>query len=346
MGVPGGIRTVGRAGQRQVLIGLLIAALLLVPAAIAWACGPNRQMQLDLTTYGPGDTVTVTGANFYPNMELRFRLDPGSEFSTKTDQNGSFSLSFPGPTEPGGYALQAEGYLDGEPVVNTNAVGSFEVRAAPPSNPRPDPRPDPGRPDPGRPDPRPDLGPGTDSPRPDPRPSRPDGGAAITPPDSGGGGTQGAGDWPPPRSGPVRGLASRGATPNRTGGTPGARRAGNGRGERTGTGAYATVNDEGRDVFAGSVPRRDRAVASGARLASGAAKPAGPSERTASGDIWSGFGSSMNASLLPKPGDPAAPESGAESETAWGAALLALGLLVLVGCVGVAEARRRRALVR
>lgn len=84
------------------------------------------------------------------------------------------------------------------------------------------------------------------------------------------------------------------------------------------------------------------------RPATGAA-PAGvqPSERSASGDLWGGFGPGTRSWLTPPETDAAAaPSPAAGSHLAVGVGLLGLGMVALVAGLGVAEARRRRALAR
>ncbi len=73
-----------------------------------------------------------------------------------------------------------------------------------------------------------------------------------------------------------------------------------------------------------------------------------PSGRSASGDLWSGFGSGKMPSLEPRRSDdPAAEEAGGfDLGLAAGTGFLGLGLAALFGSFLVAEVRRRRKAVR
>lgn len=73
-----------------------------------------------------------------------------------------------------------------------------------------------------------------------------------------------------------------------------------------------------------------------------------PSGRSASGDLWSGFGSGKTPSLEPRRSDdPAAEEAGGfDLGLAAGTGFLGLGLAALFGSFLVAEVRRRRKAVR
>jgi hypothetical protein len=81
----------------------------------------------------------------------------------------------------------------------------------------------------------------------------------------------------------------------------------------------------------------------------GGRRPFGqPSGRSASGDLWSGFGSGQTPSLEPRRGDPPAEENagGLDIGLAAGTGFLGLGLAALFGSFLVAEVRRRRKAVR
>lgn len=100
----------------------------------------------------------------------------------------------------------------------------------------------------------------------------------------------------------------------------------------------------GPEVFPGSVPPTPAAQRQGASPPGAPAPAGGPSERSATGDLWSGFGAGNQASLLPSMTDPEVPEEGPGSQLAIGVGLLGLGLLALLSGFGAAEVRRRRAL--
>ena len=107
--------------------------------------------------------------------------------------------------------------------------------------------------------------------------------------------------------------------------------------------ASAPTGDADQGVFAGSAAPGDPAAER--QGAGGKAGPSGNpalSDRSATGDLWSGFGPGKRSSLGPGAAD-AAPASGAGPQLAIGLGLLGLGLVALLGGFGVAEARRRRA---
>jgi len=68
-------------------------------------------------------------------------------------------------------------------------------------------------------------------------------------------------------------------------------------------------------------------------------------ERSAGGDLWSGFASSKRSSLPAVDGPPAA-ASGPGSELAIGMGIIGIGLASLLGGLLLATVRRRRAAVQ
>ena len=107
--------------------------------------------------------------------------------------------------------------------------------------------------------------------------------------------------------------------------------------------AVAT-SDEGRRVFAGSVApssRRERNPApfAGARPFDAATRL---SERTASGDVWSGVGASSGPSLVPSLTSAPVAERGSSLRIV-GLGLVGVGLVALFAGLGLSGLRRRRA---
>jgi len=97
-------------------------------------------------------------------------------------------------------------------------------------------------------------------------------------------------------------------------------------------------------AFAGSVSRKDRAAAAKAKAKeTGSASNAQPTTRTATADLWSGFASSKNPSLMPSAGDPGVPAGGTSTGVLAGLGLLGVGLLALFGLGALAVAARREA---
>ena len=95
----------GRGPQRSLVgIALGAAALVVLPAAIAFACVPASSIGFDKQgyKYNAGDSVTVTGRGFRADTPVVMRLQaPGSATSStvgdpnkKTDSSGGFTDSF------------------------------------------------------------------------------------------------------------------------------------------------------------------------------------------------------------------------------------------------------------
>ncbi len=118
-----------------------------------------------------------------------------------------------------------------------------------------------------------------------------------------------------------------------------------------GSGASPVVaGASGQAVFGGSKPPVDVTRAQSTTRREGARGPAGapwtppgPSERSASGDLWSGFESGAAGSLVPSPTDGASAD-GQRVPLGVGMALLGFGLTALLAGFGLAEVRRRRSL--
>lgn len=95
----------GRGPQRSLVgIALGAAALVVLPAAIAFACVPASSIGFDKQgyKYNAGDTVNVTGRGFRANTPVVMRLQaPGSATASTvgdpnktTDSSGGFTDSF------------------------------------------------------------------------------------------------------------------------------------------------------------------------------------------------------------------------------------------------------------
>jgi hypothetical protein len=303
------------------LLTLSVVAALLVPAAIAWACNPQAYLRLDKPGYTAGEQMAVSGAFFKGNRKLTLSFEPsGTGGSVTTTSNGFFATKLTAPSAPGSYTLSAVGYeADGSVTTGLPARISFDVSASAADQPGSQP----GATQPG-------SQPGATQPgsRPQPGAKQPSPGKSVQPKERRG-----------------RSFSSPGSRPSR-GRTPGTRARGGTGAANAGDGVIDTSNGA---VFAGSVAREDRGALASRSGQSGAAKPQGrgtqgagaASERSASGDVWSGFGSAKAPSLNPGATDPAVSQD-AGSQLGWGLGLLALGLLALVGGL-TAEARRRRA---
>ena len=135
----------GRGPQRSLVgIALGAAALVVLPAAIAFACVPASSIGFDKQgyKYNAGDTVSVTGRGFRSDTPVVMRLQaPGSATSStvgdpnkKTDSSGGFTDSF-------GLASDAANgdYVVSVTVGTSGARETFTVepRAAAPVTPTP-----------------------------------------------------------------------------------------------------------------------------------------------------------------------------------------------------------------
>jgi hypothetical protein len=303
-----------RRRSRRGGVALAALVLLLVPAAIAWACNPQAYIRTTQSGYGPGAQVVVQGAFFKANKEVILNLEPGGEVArVTTASNGSFQTSFRVPRSVGSYSVSAVSFEpDGTVTNGLPARTAFEVaqpaalQRAPASTPAPPATTQGGE--------RAFVLPGiTRSPT---RSGAPTGGSG----DGGGGsGSGGGGGGGQPGGGTFAGLA---------GGTV--------------TGAT------GVPVFAGSVAPAQATFGSTpavaaqgapASAAKGAARSTGRAA-AADSDVWSGFTNGRTPSLTSDAAD--APDSGTGSGLGLGIGLLALGLLALVAGLTAAEVQRRR----
>jgi hypothetical protein len=80
--------------------------MVVVPAAIAWACNPQAHVTLDRTSASPGQTLTLYGSYFPGNANITVSTPSGSQVVT-TSAGGSFSKSFVAPSQPGSYVVSA-----------------------------------------------------------------------------------------------------------------------------------------------------------------------------------------------------------------------------------------------
>jgi hypothetical protein len=317
-------------------------------AGLAWACTPQAYLAPPELRKGSAETeLTLKGFNFPPRGHAEVDLN-GRHLTTirepeyQTSYSDSLGSSFTTTVSilnkdlpPGLYTVIAHGYDEDENLASgaskTNSrtfVIEEDKDKAPPAAPVGPTVPDGGKAPPP---------PGPASP-PDGDPIRertaPEAGSPATAPSASssdrpttarsgsGGGTE-----------PTRG----GTEPTRGAGDP-SRNGGAGR-ESLGDPGLVT-GPSGQPLFKDSLP--SPALTDG-RLSSGQ-----PSGRSASGDLWSGFGSGRTPSLEPRRGDPATAEeeAGLDIGLAAGTGFLGLGLAALFGSFLIAEVRRRRKAVR
>lgn len=317
------------ATSPRALFVLAVAALLVVPVAISWACGPNRAIQLDRFDYPPGATVTVTGANFFEGASVTITLNGAPVASTTASSGGNLSASFAAPTAAGSYTVGSQGTNPntGQALEGSGGTQAFTVTA--PRAPTTAPSTGGNAPTTGNKAPAPGATPGTQ-----PGTTRQNGRNRTS-------------GREPSRAG-ARERSGAGRQPSRGGAGTGA---GAGTGTGTGTGAVNTsegvIKTAGRTAFAGSVTRKERATAAaGAKRERGSTGRARPSNSTATADLWSGFASSKNPSLMPSTGDAGVPSARTSTGVAAGLALLGVGLLALLGLGALVAAGRRQGRAR
>lgn len=120
-------------GRSRALIALAVAALVAIPAATAWACGPNRAVTLDKFSYSPGATVYVTGLNFPPGAHVTINVDGTAAATANVSDDGSFSTSFTAPRAAGTHVVTTEGTdQQGQPLPGTGNAVTFTVVAPSP----------------------------------------------------------------------------------------------------------------------------------------------------------------------------------------------------------------------
>lgn len=292
------------------------AAVVLVVAALAFACSPQAGISLTPNVGPAGSTVTVAGSGFSraggPVEVYWNSRSTAPVASAEPDLTGKVSLSFSVPAGArGGYytviAIQ-------NPAFPARAVFQVPGSSAPP-----EPAPQPG---------------GAGQPP-----------ATVQPPSAG----------EPPAAVQQPSAGQRPSGDGRRRSTPGQRTPAEA--PRAGEGPAAlnspVVGDRsGRPVFSGSLApaaaaRSDRGAAAGPSTA--AAGPAGEaasavggaSQRSASGDLWSGFSSERSPSLTGGP-HTALPTTKPGPAQAVGLALLGLGLSALLAGFVIAAARRRK----
>jgi len=274
--------------------------MVVVPAAIAWACNPQAHVTLDKTSYSPGQTITAYGSYFTSNANITV-TGPGGSSAMTTSSGGSFSKSFTAPSQPGSYVISATRPTGGA------ASAAFQV-VAPAAKVAPTPAQTEAQ-SPGAATPR---APSFDNPS-VVRSERQRSTAGSGGNSGGGGGTQ--------------------TSPGNTG---------------SGSGGGVVVTPSGSPVFVGSVPAASTtgtfsavpAPATAAGKAAAKKSAATASDQAATGYVWSGFAPGKTPSLSTA-GDMVS-EGDSGSGLGLGIALLAFGLLALVGGLTAAEVSRRR----
>jgi len=332
-----------RPYPRTLLAALVVLAVMVSGAAIAWACTPDANIDARGPTggnFGPqGKQVEVVGEGFVPGAEVKIRwLNEANEIVAKdwaTARGPDFTVAATVPNlATGDYYVVATGRdpsaSDGSGV--RNAPIPFRVGESRAPDPDPGPGPTPGS--------------GT---TPNPAPgATPAPSASVPANPNPGSGSPAAGSSPDGTSAP------RSPSRTRNGGDP----AGRDRDTLRGRDAIGRDTLRGRDAIgdrgvvttlpSGQPVFSDSLAGTGPNGESSGLAPAtsvnsAPSERSAGGDLRSGL-STEPGSAQPGLGGAPATAGSSGSPLVAGMALLGLGLglVALVGSAGLARARRRR----
>ena len=121
-------------GTRGLLTLLATICALLVPAAVAWACGPSSSVRTDKLSYKPGEQMTVSGRSGYwtEGTRLTITTEPAGAYAegVPVDSEGSFQTQLRAPDQPGNYTLLVTS-SNGAPT----GRAAFQVEAPPPPAP-------------------------------------------------------------------------------------------------------------------------------------------------------------------------------------------------------------------
>ena len=124
--------------RRGVLAGASVCAVLLVGAAVAWACVPVGTISVNPTEGEAGSQTTVTGTGFSENQRYEIRWDDPARTLLSTgnaDQNGRFSrvVTIPADACRGDHVITAQtGPMDHSMTRAAYRVTTMSAPACPP----------------------------------------------------------------------------------------------------------------------------------------------------------------------------------------------------------------------
>lgn len=117
------LRRSAKGGSRKrASLGFLVVVMVVVPAAIAWACNPQAQVTFDRTSVAPGETMTMYGS-YFPSEANITVSGPSGSVPVKVSKGGSFSRTFTAPTRPGTYVFRASRPTGGSATVAMTVPG-------------------------------------------------------------------------------------------------------------------------------------------------------------------------------------------------------------------------------
>lgn len=97
-----GSSAVGARRRRSFV--LVAMAAVMVPAAIAWACNPQAHISLNNTTYGPGESITVSGSYFNSGT---CGCSVSTSGSSTSASGSAWTATLTAPSQPGSYTVTA-----------------------------------------------------------------------------------------------------------------------------------------------------------------------------------------------------------------------------------------------
>jgi hypothetical protein len=115
--------------RRGAFIIVAVAAGL-IPAAIAWACNPQAHISVNNTTYGPGETITVSGS-YFNSSTCGCTVSTGG---SATGASGSaWTATLTAPSQPGSYTVVAQASGADSHITRTASYQVVDTSASGPS---------------------------------------------------------------------------------------------------------------------------------------------------------------------------------------------------------------------
>jgi hypothetical protein len=291
--------------------------------ALAMACGPQAGLFPDRSSYAPGDSGTITGVNFTPDLSFTIDVENGPTLASVTvPTSGTFSVAFTAPSAPGAYVIVANG-IAANGTRLTSSPGTLVV-AAPVQAPAP----------------------------------TSDSAPAAAPADASAPATAAQ---PAPAAAapatPARASARRASTRPAVTRSPDRRHSSTSpRPVVVPPAVVPSPTQPATAVFAGSVARHSSAATAPHRRTAATArhktapasrsKAAVPSQNSIVSDAWSGLDKSSPPALVADGTSSPSPSPSNATATTLSILMLGLGLAGLVGSLGVGELRRRRSRAR
>jgi IPT/TIG domain len=123
-------RSAAGARRRRSLFVLIAMAAVMVPAAIAWACNPQAHISLNNTTYGPGETITVSGS-YFNSSTCGCTVSAGG--SSTSASGSSWTATLTAPSQPGSYTVVAQASGADSHIMRTASYQVVDTSASGPT---------------------------------------------------------------------------------------------------------------------------------------------------------------------------------------------------------------------